>query len=365
MDLVQSNFQLKQRDSQVEHDALYRMDSFLHHFHTLAASQFKEIHFEYINSICWLKGTYYLPTDEITIPDRSKPRINRISYYQWTPLILCGMAVFFVLPHHIWRALSHRNGLDIGNLNKLLNNDHIDESKIEKIKKLIRAKLDLRYQLRKQRCTYRSVSMFFWLHPLTYFYFTTKLLYVANTLLQLMFLNAFLSLHRDDLGLKTLVNIFQDGENRFESPQFPRVTMCDFMIRELGSNNHWYPSQCNLPINLYNEAIFLGIRLWLIALTILNMFWIVLWLVSLSFCNRKNSMKKYLQLYQNYESKTSMRQSKRIELEKGFIEYINLDGFLVLRLIGHNTDEFVLIEIIGYLYQNYLGNSDHSEQSNV
>ncbi|CAF4786861.1 unnamed protein product, partial [Rotaria magnacalcarata] len=77
MDLVQSNFQLKQRDSQVEHDALYRMDSFLHHFHTLAASQFKEIHFEYINSICWLKGTYYLPTDEITIPDRSKPRINR------------------------------------------------------------------------------------------------------------------------------------------------------------------------------------------------------------------------------------------------------------------------------------------------
>ncbi|CAM2723184.1 unnamed protein product [Rotaria socialis] len=211
-------------------------------------AQFEEIHFKYINSICWLKGTYYLPTDDTTIPDRSTPRINRIN----------------------------------------------------------------------------------------------------------------------DIGWKTLVNIFQDGESHFESSQFPRVTMCDFMIRELGSNNHWYASQCNLPINLYNEAIFLGIRLWLIILTILNVFWIVLlWLFSLSICNRKNSMKNYLQLYQNYESTTSMRQSKRIELEKGFIEYINLDGFLVLRLIGHNTDEFVLIEIIGYLYQNYLGISDQSEQSNV
>ncbi|CAF1474879.1 unnamed protein product, partial [Rotaria sordida] len=41
-----------------------------------------------MNSICWLKGTYYLPTKEIEIPDRSKPRTYFISYYQWTSLIL-------------------------------------------------------------------------------------------------------------------------------------------------------------------------------------------------------------------------------------------------------------------------------------
>jgi hypothetical protein len=51
------------------------------------------------------------------------------------------------------------------------------------------------------------------------------------------------------------------GEDWFESPRFPRITMCDFMVRRLGSNQHWYSVQCNLPFNIFS------IISWMISLS--------------------------------------------------------------------------------------------------
>ncbi|CAF1594721.1 unnamed protein product, partial [Adineta steineri] len=76
----------------------------------LMLSQFSGTHNAYTNSICWLKGSYYLPTEEITIPDRSKPRPYHMSYYQWTPFILLGMAMFFLLPKFIWHVFTRKGG---------------------------------------------------------------------------------------------------------------------------------------------------------------------------------------------------------------------------------------------------------------
>lgn len=51
-----------------------------------------------------------IPKSEI---DRSK---NEIKYYQWVSFVLLAQALFFYFPRIIWRVLSIKAGLNIGDL---------------------------------------------------------------------------------------------------------------------------------------------------------------------------------------------------------------------------------------------------------
>ncbi|CAF1212384.1 unnamed protein product [Didymodactylos carnosus] len=163
-------------------------------------------------------------------------------------------------------------------------------------------------------------------------YIIIKVLYLINSLGQFLLLNAFLSFQH---GFRALGNFFVDA-NAFESPRFPRVTMCDFMIRHLGSNQHWYAIQCNLPINLYNEKIFLGIWLWLIILTVINLISICLTLYSLIRSSRICFVEQHLTEKEDINS---------------FTDYLQPDGYLVIRIISNNTDDIVTADILNHLYE--------------
>ena len=76
---------------------------------------------------------------------------------------------------------------------------------------------------------------------------------------------------------------------RHTSLQFPTNVLCDFIVRFLGKNKHRHTVQCVLPINVFNEKIFIFAYLWLILLficTLYNLFiqWIIIYFIS-SKCN--------------------------------------------------------------------------------
>jgi len=66
------------------------------------------------------------------------------------------------------------------------------------------------------------------------------------------------------------------------SERFPRVTLCDVQIRQQGVNINSYTVQCVLPINLFNEKIFLLVWFWLIFVAVATFVNLLHWTSKLS-----------------------------------------------------------------------------------
>ena len=279
------------------------------------------------------------------------------------------MSLLFLLPKYVWHSFTRRGGLNIRRLVHTIKDKHDTKDAIKLVQRTLKLHLDTRHTLHGTICCgFRCRGCYF---SFTLMYFTVKILYVINTVTQFFLLNAFLSFNFAGYGVEALNRIFS-GEDWFESPRFPRVTMCDFMIRHLGSNQHWYAIQCNLPINMYNEKIFFGIWVWLIVLTILNIISIIIWIVSLTNRRRLQTVKKYLKINQvppaerepllstsshpTTTTTTTMRHAPLAVSDKDYNEfndYMHVDGFLIFEIIANNTDDLVAGQIIEHLYTHY------------
>lgn len=293
---------------------------------------------------------------------RKEPILRSIcrSYYQWTSIALLCMAILFTLPSHLWNTLSNPNGINLKTLIKMIKEDRNDKEKIHHLRKLVRAQINVSRSIHLRSFLHRKLHRTSFCGRFTSLLFVIKFLFLINTLGQLLFLTNFLSLRPTDFNLALVDKELHRGVGGFESIKFPRVVMCDFMIRELGSNQHWYTVQCNLPINIYNEAIFMGIVFWLIILIILNGLSIIRWALSLVEINRKRSILRSLRFYENLEPKIMGGQSP--PMAKIFVNYIGVDGFIFLHIIGRNTDELFMIETIGYLYEHFLQTINKTEK---
>lgn len=290
--------------------------------------QFSPSHVSYANSICWVNGTYYVPLEDyLPLPNQSR---TVILYYQWVPFLLLSQAFVFTLPGFFWRVFSSKLGMNLSSVIGCMKPTQCNvaectlDSEIKCQKGNKKAVMQVANYLRgkgqhkrswRNDCHFRNndglehydiIGMDRKSYPSTFLYFcsvlmwpvcclcrqspapgrlclfflTMKLLNIANTCFQFVLLNSFLnktphasflrtittSLER--ISLEELVN-FQLDQGRF-----PKVTMCDFHIRQQ-VNLHRYTVQCVLPINLFNEKVFLMLWIWLVLLfliTVLNLF---------------------------------------------------------------------------------------------
>ncbi|CAD5116783.1 DgyrCDS5632 [Dimorphilus gyrociliatus] len=255
---------------------------------------FTSSHIDYTNKVCWTTNTFYLPVSEDhLIPDENKID-KRIGYYQWVSLILCCEAVFFYLPRPLWIALSKKSGIEISTL--------IDAA-IECEKSLSNMEKTKRYIIKIARTDY---TMY---------------------------------------GLNTMSNIIFRGQWGL-SKTFPRVTMCDFNIRIIG-NVQRHIVQCTLPINMFNEKIFLVIWFWLVFVAIVTAASLILSLMSL--LQSEDYVKTRLITLKEYRGKWATK----CNVKHFSQHYLRSDGLFILRILAKNTNDLLASEILIGLWKEY------------
>jgi hypothetical protein len=245
------------------------------------------------------------------------------AYYQWTPFILLGMAFLFLLPRFLWHSCTGRSGVNIKRLVIAIKEKNEEDKGIKLAQTVLQLFLDAQFESKQTLCWPCNIPKCYFGYTLSYI--SIKILYLINSIIQFILLHKFLSFEFTNYGWQALQKMLS-GEQLFESPTFPRVTMCDFMVRRLGSNVHWYSVQCNLPFNMYNEKIFFGIWLWLIILIISNFISIISWVISLRPSVQLATINRYLKISLILEirtgnatntMKTETRDFKKTEVKDG------------------------------------------------
>ncbi|CAF3894153.1 unnamed protein product [Rotaria sp. Silwood1] len=341
-------------------------------------AQFKDFYEKYANDICWIMNTYYIPMEH-DIPHAETTRYEQtLKYYQWSPFILLFMALCFYFPRMLWRSLNNKSGLDIEKLVEaaLKQEQQVDqreerEKTIKHITNSIRVYIENRYASSTQPNHHPQIffkkfcySLTFWRHRhlssfIVLLFTFVKFLFLFNSLLQIFLLNAFLDNDYHLFGFEVIVKFIRGLDWR-ESKRFPRVTLCDFHIREVGII-HRYTVQCVLPINLFNEKIFLILWFWFLLLAAFNIGDFISWLLRIirvdsrsAYVRRKLAMKRAA-INEPIDEFTSPKQIKlNEELHKAFVrDYLQEDGCFVLRLLARNGQDIIVGEIIDKLYKHF------------
>ena len=189
----------------------------------------------------------------------------------------------------------------------------------------------------------------------------TKLLFLLNSFAQFFLLNRFLGNDYYLFGLEVLSK-FVSGLDWAESKRFPRVTLCDFHIREIGIV-HRYTVQCVLPINLFNEKIFLILWFWILFLAAMNLMNFLAWLLRMIRVDGRSAyVRRKLALSGGFAKRAT--DDPKMVLENNLLirsfarDYLQADGCFALRLLARNGQDIVVGDVIEHLFERYLRSSD-------
>ena len=335
-------------------------------------AHFTHNHEEYTNKVCWISNTYYQPFEE-DIPKAHEPR-RFIGYYQWVPLFLFVQALMFYIPCIVWRVFNDKSGINVHNIveaTETIQNALHYERRDQLIKYVARhldRYLDNQREYRKRWCV--NLKHFIakncclicgkrYGNYLVVLYLVVKTMYIANVIGQLFMLNAFLGTEYHVYGIEVIRDLI-NGDDWSASERFPRVTLCDFKIRQLG-NVHRHTVQCVLPINLFNEKVFIFMWFWFVFVAGVSVGSICLWTYKLIFrYDRVRYIRKYLKVMDRLDRETDKKLSYKFA-----DNYLRQDGIFVLRLLANNCSDVVVAEIVCALWDNYKHKRPFPPRNNI
>ena len=143
------------------------------------------------------------------------------------------------------------------------------------------------------------------------------------------------------------------GEDWTTSDRFPRVTLCDFKIRVLG-NIHRYTVQCSLPLNLFNEKIFIFIWFWFMFVFIATTGSLIMWLIDSIYIPRQI---RYIRSRLIAMDKLHHASDKTVN--RFVRDYLRRDGLFIIRLVTKNASDLIAAELIAGLFEHF---KDHKRQ---
>jgi hypothetical protein len=214
-------------------------------------------------------------------------------------------------------------------------------------------------------------------------YMFVKTLWLTNAVSQLFLLNRFIGNDYHAFGIE-IIQMLLSGQEWHELRHFPRVTYCDFKIREIGNQHDW-TVQCVLRINLFNEVIYIFMWFWLCILALCSMLDYITWTFRLLIPGVKlQFVKRHLDVYNTYtpsnqghlgdnqQARTSGSSSKEksqhqqqadfeyidVQREKKLMRefafnYLKDDGIFAMRILASNASDLIVTEIMSELWKNF------------
>jgi len=187
-------------------------------------------------------------------------------------------------------------------------------------------------------------------------YLVIKSLYLVNVVGQLFLLDAFLGLPFHSYGVDVLRGVVEVGADwskssstLLSSSRFPRITMCDLKVRRLGAV-HRYNVQCVLPINLFNEKIFLFVYFWMMFVAALTLYSLIMWIVRFTIGNGR---RQYVKRHLRFVDKLRSEHERKVTARQFVHRYLGEDGVFILRLVAHNTNTITVTEFVEALWDNF------------
>ncbi|VDK87808.1 unnamed protein product [Dibothriocephalus latus] len=215
-------------------------------------------------------------------------------------------------------------------------------------------------------------------------YLVVKSLYLVNSTVQLYVTGRYL--HEDGFlfGISTLVDLLS---TRLwdHTGSFPRVALCDFELRRMGSNQHRYTIQCVLRVNIFNEKIYIFLWFWFFLISAVNLLSLLKWSYRILFKSvRLAFVRNLICIYLNIsltngnrfnlksgqgknkngqpqfadDSELTMADCFKTQAEKAqskcFVEDIlGQDGVFLLRFVSMNVGPAAAAEIAGVFWTKY------------
>ena len=387
---------------------------------------------EYANEICFITVDKYfvMENERILIfkNESSKMQLNYIdekdsvgeqpslvSYYIFVPYILIIEAFLIVLPRKLWSYLLQNLGrfdmdemLKASFTCKTFCNKQFQEIYLHRTKKYAtvqRIKF-ANFDFLIQQIEYWALSNFHFKNRnlrsglgkkyLCIGYLVVKVLCILNIFFLIFVINQLLgidlflvmynifcdfknSLFRSNiLDLSNVYNSSESMDQQFQSfylmnsKFFPLRSMCLFKIREHIQTNV-YAVMCSLPINLFNQYIFILILVWFMVIFCFNFYYLLFWLLSFQHNWEVNYVKENILngfkviAYTNRSEYNKCEQLYHLSLnmkcdrcERNFENYFNrfLSSDLVffLKIISINSSDNLIQQILVYLWEVYRQN---------
>lgn len=187
--------------------------------------------------------------------------------------------------------------------------------------------------------------------PLIMFYMSIKLLYTLNAFCQIVLMQSFLSLDMRNYTFfgGTILHDIINGKDWQVSMVFPRMGYCFAKIRHLGGTNHVI-AQCTLPINMFNEKIYIFLWFWMLSLSIITTSSLIRWFIrTVVHKNKTDFLKRYLKISGEYRNE-DLSDGKVKEFESYFLRN---NGMFLLRMMASSAGDLITAEVVSQLWKIY------------
>lgn len=389
----------------------------------------------YVNEICFIADKYYasdheriliikndstnLVIDYVDKNNDSQP--NLVSYYIFVPYALVLEAILVLVPRYIWIFLLNKyTQLDMGEIfkasaickdfcNKKFKKIFLKQSKIDcdlnsdeniaYIYYFIKQLEDYFLTKLNNKNTKKSFKLTIYKRRLCLSYLVIKILNIVNIFFLIFVVNQILGIELHAIFYKSIFNFAFNSSARLSetdsdyshsfylmnSKYFPFRSTCAFKIRELALTNT-YAVTCSLPINLFNQYIFILVLIWYLILFSFNFYYFLQWCFNFQKFNEyiyvRENMYLGMKLFQKrvIDSKCSNKctfcpndnelvqklrcQKCQILIDEFLTKFVDSDSIFLFKIIALNSDDSLIQKLLVYLFKIYYNYNRKTKKKN-